>query len=283
MSGRDDFGRALAALIEGAPPAGHPDDARLTAYVAGELGADEDEAVQRHLALCRRCARLVAEASRFPDLEPVPGEPDGAGTRSAWAATRARLVEEGVLPATAAAPERSAAPEPVAGPLPFSRSPRAQRDPRRRELLGRPGVAWAVAATLALAVVGLGAWNARLAGRLAQPVGNVPIVDLSLTVTRSSGGAPVEVPVDAAPVVVLLLAPERLPEYSAYGVELVGAAGEPLWSVSGLRPTEFETFTLQVPSRRIPAGTSRLRLLGLVDEGLADGELLEEHELRKAG
>jgi hypothetical protein len=87
-----------SALAADRPEAGpHPEPDALFAYHVGELTDDETDEVQAHLALCPRCARVVADYVAFPALDPpndedVPSEDDVA---EGWAAVRARLVVDG--------------------------------------------------------------------------------------------------------------------------------------------------------------------------------------------
>ena len=67
----------------------HPSEARLVAYVDGELGPDERAAVSDHLSGCDACARSLSELRRasslFSDaaaaLEPPPSEATAVETR----------------------------------------------------------------------------------------------------------------------------------------------------------------------------------------------------------
>jgi hypothetical protein len=89
--------RRLETLRRDAPAeeAGqHLAPAVLAAYHAGELGAEEEEAVQRHLGLCRHCAALVLDLEAF--LAPADDDPRVANleTEREWRALRDRLERE---------------------------------------------------------------------------------------------------------------------------------------------------------------------------------------------
>jgi anti-sigma-K factor RskA len=111
----------------------------LAAYAIGALSTDEAGRVSAHLASCRRHDEALADlrvtvdslAIAPPEREPSP-------------ALRAR-----VLAAIAAEPSAT---QPVVVPM----------RPRRWFAPPQPTFAWAAAAVLLLAVVGLGAWNAVL-------------------------------------------------------------------------------------------------------------------------
>lgn len=121
------------------PNAPHPPEEQLAAYLLDELTAAEMDAVDRHVATCRRCQATLArlDAAFVASVEALPVEPVPAG---GWGRIEDRLREGG---ATSDRDEHRApdrAPPPRSAPSP---------------------VGWvaALAASLILAAV-LGSWGA---------------------------------------------------------------------------------------------------------------------------
>lgn len=124
---------------------GHPAPGDLAAYHAGRLTEEKKRQVQNHLAVCEGCAVLydtLIEFEQHPPESAASGEDQSA---AAWLRFRERLREEEAAEAPAPAQEDENTLKAV---MPLQR--------RRVPVLQRPGVAWAVAAMLALCVVGLG-------------------------------------------------------------------------------------------------------------------------------
>jgi hypothetical protein len=143
------FEASLRALARRRAQEPHPEPSELAAYHAGELTEDQDEKIQDHLTICEECARLLLGLGEYSRFQPSKDADTAAADQSAaaWQRFQARLREEG--PAKATRTEAPAAPV-----VPLQR--------RRTPLVQRPGFAWAVAAVLALCVVGLGIRNASL-------------------------------------------------------------------------------------------------------------------------
>lgn len=137
------------AVEEEAAIAPHPGWKRLLAYREGTVGAAEREALQEHLSLCRRCSELLRELRDFETESAAGAAPALAGRGEAWNALLERLPPALGLPSEHP-PTRPGA----------ERSSREPSPPRRISRL-----AYAAAAALLLAMVGLAAWTA---GRVQQ-------------------------------------------------------------------------------------------------------------------
>lgn len=195
----------------------------------------------------------------------------------------------------------------------------ADRDPlgTSRQISHWPGFvpasrllpAYAIAASLLIAVAGFGAWvyslrteNRVLTARvteavrrgdqseqqvgqlrqtveaLSQPIPNVTIADLEPDVTR---GPPrpaktIELPSRGALFVLVLNITDARP-YRDYALEVLDQNGKTVWAGAGLARSPDNTFTLALPTRLFPEGAYRLRLLG-VDSARRD--LLVEYPVR---
>jgi hypothetical protein len=156
----NDFRQELAALADGEGWGArdwdrgrgeHPDDDLLLAYGEGRLGADAEERLQEHLTTCAVCRALVGDLCAFPALDEVTGEPSEFEVAAAWRGFRAR-VAGGDQAAADEAGAGQPAPHDADEPEPFWK---------------RGSVAWTVAATLAFALLGSGAWNLRTESQLA--------------------------------------------------------------------------------------------------------------------
>lgn len=130
----------------------------------------------------------------------------------------------------------------------------------------RPAVPWALAAGLALCVLGLGLRMATLQQRvdhLSAPKTGVELVDLypeSEATTR--GETPPAERVRDNSVLILHL-PDEAPPFEKYEVEVVAASGkDPVFSL----PPDEEldgSLTFQLPASPLPAGSYTAHLYGL--------------------
>lgn len=136
----------------------HPKPEILAAYSEDRLPENEAEELREHLAACESCAAMVLELMSFQEEMPVALPQASAAQREAsWRDLRQALVEDGRLP------------DPVA-PV------------RRMERRGIPAAtwrAWALAASLALAVLGIFSFQGyRELARLKTPQVDPPLASL---------------------------------------------------------------------------------------------------------
>jgi len=132
----------------------HPTPETLVAYHAGELPAAEQEDLRNHLALCHDCADLLLDLVSFAEFTPpeqTPALADGE-VEGAWQKFQPRLVaREEPKPAVAQIAERRR----EGGGGAFV--------PRRRLMQ-----AYAIAASLFVAVVGLSLWGGTIYQRVQE-------------------------------------------------------------------------------------------------------------------
>ncbi|MCP4656634.1 MAG: hypothetical protein GY856_14570 [bacterium] len=223
----------------------HPSPDQLLAYQEGELAAEDQEGVQDHVALCRDCARVVLDLESFPDVEPVR-EDDRVSDWQVAAEWRRLEARDEISPPVKSSPRRS-------WPMLFS-----------------PGFAYAMAASILMAALGLGSWVIQLRGRiddLSQPRVNVFLSDLipqKAGLERGPGDA-IRVPAWTDRVLLLLnLADIR--SFSGYFVEISDRDGRTLWSNREIRRSPDGNFTVGVHRRFLPAGRYRIALYGLEGE-----------------
>ncbi len=234
--------RALAAEDRrGLEP--HPSPDELLAYSAGDLSEVERERLQDHLARCPECTRTILDLESFPGVEPVREED--------------RLADFDL-----AAEWRRFQSQADAGPA-----------PRRASPFASARFAYALAASLLLAVIGLSVWIGRLREEAAGPSVNVLVADLvprEEAVERSTDGEEtIRIP-DWADRLLLILNLAEAPSHAGYRVEIAPQGrpeGREVWSRRGLRPSEDGNFTLEVPRSLLPGERYVVRLYGLQGTG----------------
>lgn len=241
----------------------HPAPEDLIAYRAGELPGPEQARVEEHLVACPHCLELLLDLGRLSD----PGFTGGhgitaAGKAAAWQAVQAQL-------------------EPLAlktAPLEMSR-----RRPTR--FLASPRPAWALAAALLVAVVGLTlrTWQLeRSVEDLSRPQLNAPVVDL-FSASPLRGEAAADAVVELAPAsrfFTLVLSPKGAPDYAAYRLEILDPAGRTVWSAEGLEKDRHGSFTLILARSFLEPGEYRLRLHGRGELAGEPEKLVEELRMR---
>jgi anti-sigma factor RsiW len=229
----------------------HPDEHPFLAHKRGELSPQEADALEEHLAWCRPCAALWQEVSGLGAGEPEPIDPEEK--RGDWESLQRRLAA-GEEPVHAGEPRP--APEPA---------------PRRR-------YSPAIAAVLALALGGAGVWIATLNTRLddqRRPRPNVAVRDLKPPAAERQG-AESGLEIDAGETTVLVLNPRTPVADDAYRAEILAEdGGRPVWTLDGLVPTLYGTFTVQLPPGSLAPGEYRLVLLSA-----EEAEPLETFHLR---
>lgn len=235
--------RALAAE-DRQGPGSHPSPDELLAYYEGDhegdhaedVSADERERIQDHLARCSECARTVLDLSSFPNVEPAREE-DRLSDFDLAAEWRRFQERAGTAPARPA----------KASPFASAR------------------LAYALAAALLLAVIGLSIWVVRLREEAAGPRVNVLLADLlprEAAVERSADEETIRFP-EWADRLLLILNLAEAPSHSAYRVEIATPEGREVWSRRGLRPSADGNFTLEVPRSLLPGERYVVRLYGL--------------------
>lgn len=258
------------------PPAGvHPDVDAWIAYHEGELAAAEEERLRRHLVHCPACVSLLL------DLDAFSGGGDGEELSeleraAAWRSMRAALEREVKLREEV----------PVAPLRRTARRRTARRRTARRDGARRLAVPAALAASLAAGVLGLALWNVHrdaaalqmTVAALTEPQVNVPIRDLYPDTATRSGGAARSTEVPPAPFFTLVLNLEEPPDFAAYEVEVVGAAGHVAWTGQGLEMSPYGTFTLGLARDFLTPGEEyRVRLYGVTGDAR---ELLQDYPVR---
>lgn len=246
----------------------HPGVEALIAYHGGTLPEDAARRVQDHLVVCRECLSALLELDGFsrPLEDEMLAQSDDFSDAAAWRTLRGRLPAERT---PGAAPSgRNYAPGP--------------RLPRW---------AMALAAGLAVAVIGLASWGLGQRSRLAEldrrlvelsrPQPGAAVRDLfpSSAVRGEEGGPPV-VELPAGVFTLLLLNLPEGPAYPAYEIEIVDAAGRRLWSGEDLALSGFGTLRLGLPAGFLPPGEHSLRLYGVDGE---ESTWVETYPLRVPG
>lgn len=254
MTNREtDLDRSLAATFadDRAPASGeHRTPDELFAYLAGELGEEDQERLQAHLEGCRECLDLLL------DLEPLalPETPQAGvtdlETAAAWRTLRSRLAAEKTR-------ERTFLPS---------------------RLLQVAAAVFFVS-TLALSgwVIHLERSAARLRDTLAAaaaPRLNVPVVYVDSTRSEETAGG-LEMP-PGQDFLLLMMTPADPRELASYEVEILDAGERPIWHGTGLEMSDYGSLRLGLSRRFLPPGRYRIRLYGVVD---GESELLEEHPL----
>lgn len=227
----------------------HPAPEELVAYRAGDLTAEEDDRIQEHLTQCHDCAQLLLDLEEFEKLTPPPEDlgPVDVRAEASWQRLRTRLREEGE-------PEEE---EPEA--------PILQHRPRPRVPLWRnPVLPWALAAGLAVCVLGLGLRTATLqkaVDELSAPRAGIELVDLypeSESTVRGEA-QPLEQVRDGS---VLILHLPTEPKFETYEVEVVPASGkDPVLQSPPAQP-EAGTLTFPLPPSPLSPGPYMARLYG---------------------
>ena len=236
-----DLRTVLAALAQG-QDGGHLSPDELVAYEARELDPPDEERVQEHLAACPDCLALLRDLDLFRG-EGEEGPPSEIEVAAVWQGVRARSAPTETVPVV---------------PL---------RAPRARERSRNPVWMRALAASLAVAVVGLSVWVAslrRTVDGLAHPQLNVPVLDVYAAPARGEEAPPAEVRLPAATdAFTLVLNPDSTLRHAEYAAEIVRGDGTLVWSGRGLRKNTFDTFSLTLSARLFAPGEYRIRLFGL--------------------
>jgi len=269
---REIFAQSERSLTE------HPTLDQLAAYAHGEASEDVADSTRDHLGQCRECTAVVFAMTGAAD--PLPPEEVAAGVDAVMRqVNQERFQNDGFV-------------SPIARPGNVA----ALRAQRAR-------VAYALAATLAIACLFLGFFASRLQrdvgeleaalltlrsasespvrppGELARPQTSMPILDLypSGVVRGESADSGFSLPPDAAMVTLLLTPPSGVTS-TAYALRVSDSHGQELWRGTA-RPNIAGAFVLVLPRSLVAAGVSQVRLYAI--EGTQERQI-EEYAIRFA-
>jgi hypothetical protein len=230
---------------------GHPTPEDLATYHAGELASDPHERIKDHLAICEDCSRLLLDLAEFERFEPAREgiAPADAHAEASWQRLRERLREEGGGRDETGREEEASEDEAVPILKPF---PSRRRVPVWRQ----PALPWALAAGLALCVVGLGLRMGSL-GRQLEELSRphvVRAVALSSEEESTRGGneGPLVRTGERVAYDLLLSSDPEAPTYSLYSVEIVPAAGDAESIPVGRMPAEDGFLRVVLPAAPEP-------------------------------
>lgn len=245
---KDRFDESLQSLAARRRAAeGHPSPDILVAYRAGDLTAEQDERIKDHLAICRECSQLVLDLAEFEEFEPSRETiaPVDVQAEEAWQRLRPKLAAEGGLAGARPVEPQEHVEETDPAPVLRSRPP--------VPFWRRPALPWALAAVLALCVVGL-------AQRPEVPPQQAEFLDLEALraveedTTRGGGLGEVAVPTITGATACELPLPSDRPDFAAYDVEVVAAAGGGAPIPIGRRSAELGSLIVRLPRHLLPAG-----------------------------
>ena len=247
MDEEDPLLRTVASRLANearARPSEHPTGAAIHCYLAGNLDTDSQAELQEHLSGCARCTQEFLDLQELL-VTPVTDD-DLREAVEVWPRLRSRLVDEGVLPSSAADRRAEAR---VTG-----------RGARWR-------LSWALAASSAL-LLGTTAYFALQVQLARRPQANVLVIDLVPTteapIVRGVDGIEEIVVPDAADRVLLVLnAPADEPS-AGYRLEIRDGAtdgGALRWASELEGRTRTGNFNLDLPRDFLPDGTYSLRII----------------------
>lgn len=223
----------------------HPAAKTLAAYLADELPSAADAAIREHVASCDLCTERLLDLQRFLDFVPEPPSAGVADLETAreWRELRERIEKE------------------------RARS-RPRAIPRARRLQGTFGsapTAYALAAVLAFALIGLSAYTLRLRQELRGPEMNPRLLLLSsLKGVRGVGDSVKDIdlaPHEEARVTFALESPREV-SFSRYRVEVKDPGGRLILRSDDLKSHE-ESFTFTLRTEGLVAGRYSIEVLGL--------------------
>lgn len=251
------LGDLLGELVAAQPGAGggagaageHPDPEKLLAYQAGRLAAEEETALQDHLATCPGCAAALLDLEAFAAAaaEPDREAPADLATATAWRALAPRLAAAaGDTPRSAAAGAAGA------------------RAPWRR----------AVAASLLVAVPVLALLLAQsrqqvdsLRQALTTPQTGVPVLYLDAATRDDEIVGPVlELPPGDA-FFLLAVTSDAAVAAPPYRVEIADLGGRVIWREDGVPLSDHGTVRVGFTRHALPPGRYRLELTSEADGG----------------
>jgi anti-sigma factor RsiW len=257
VGGQGDLELSIKAIMAarreelGRPPT--PEE--LLAYRDDRLSPEQRLKVEALIAVYPDAARALADLGAFPEVEPAPETPEisGAEIDAGWQAFHRRLLD---LPT----PEFQGEVHP--GGITAPTAVRSPAFPGRAAMLR-------FAAAAALVALGVGWIAGYLTARAARDrhaaAINVKIAELAPAEEGRlrSAAAAVAMPAGAEELLLVLGAP-RAEEagYSDYQAEVVDAAGRPVWSLPGLRPTPLGTFQVSFRRGALAPGRYVIRLFG---------------------
>lgn len=224
----------------------HPKPEILAAYCEERLPEIEADELREHLAVCESCAAMVLELMSFQEEMPAALPQASATQREAsWRDLRQALVEDGQLAATASSQPAGDA------PIPFRRSVAFWRT-------------WALAASLALAAVGLFSLRGyRQLEQLKAPAVDPPLASLLpqgelRTGDATERAAELVLPEDGRGWLVLN---HSAPELSStVRIRFLGRATENVIWETETPVRDPRTFRLEVSRETIPAGSYDIEL-----------------------
>jgi hypothetical protein len=116
---------------------------------------------------------------------------------------------------------------------------------------------------------------------LSQPQMNLPIRDLdpqgSTRGQSRRADAVIELP-SSASLFALILNVGGEVAHSSYALEIMDGRGKTVWSGGGLQKSPYNTFTVALSRRLLPAGRYRIKLYGTMPEGRK--QLVEDYAVR---
>lgn len=259
---KDRFDESLQSLAARRRAAeGHPSPDVLVAYRAGDLTAEQDERIKDHLAICRECSQLVLDLAEFEELE--PRETIAAvdvQAEEAWQRLRPKLAAEA---APAGAQPVDTRPDRQDPPLEESAPPPVLRARPPVPFWRRPALPWALAAILALCVVGLAQ---RQGGQRQAEI--IPLLALRANEEDATRGSADTLPTITGSAAVELPLPVDSPEFPAYDVEVVPASGGEAIPV-GRESAPISTLFVSLPRQLLSDGEYRFQVYG-IDGGRRD-------------
>ncbi len=195
----------------------HPElENSVAAYVLGALDSDEQDSVQTHLESCAGCRELARRLQRAADALPL----------AAQMVTPPPRLRANIMAAAAASPRSQSHPAPRAKVL---RLPVRNRQAFSDFFGSMRFSPQAVVAVLAVAVLGLGAWNMSLSNQLGDAQRHPKVVSAVMTGHDQLLGSQAKV-VDLRDQGVVLVSFSHLPKPAAdkvYELWLITPAGNP--------------------------------------------------------
>jgi anti-sigma factor RsiW len=306
--------RALAEEMRSKQGA-HATLEELIAYHGGELAAEEKKRVQDHLVWCRECVTLLLDWEAFLNAKYEDAhQPSEAEVEAAWQRMQRRLREEKLIavPVPSWRQRFQTVFSPVRIPYAIAASlliiglalggwivslrqenqrlaarldeQLAERD---QAIAAATGQARASRQQLEEMTHRSEQYETQVAelrqtlDTLLQPQINAPIEDLQpREVIRGEGPGKdvqsIRVP-SSANFFILVLHVGDQPSHPGYALEISDRRGKLVWRGDGLQMSQFNDFTVALPSQSFPAGQYRIRLYGVRWERR---QVVEEYTVR---